>query len=322
MKAWQIGIIVFAVILVACMTLGVIFSRHSQPGAFSALTPYIARLNVEGSIAAAPSFDISGNAGYYHGWTLEKIDGLINDSSNKGILFFIDSPGGGVYESDELYLKIKEYKKTTGRPVYVSMGSMAASGGYYIASAADKIYANRNTWTGSIGVTMGTFIDISEFLSEHGVKTRTMISGRNKAMGGYFEPMTEEQQQIFQDLADEAYEQFTGIVAEERGFSDAKIKEIADGRIYTAKQALKLDLIDAIGTYDEAVEDMKETFGLENCPVIEEYYYKGSLLSRVLGSGLTDGIAVLLRYGKGDIGTVLELADKAGEMPVKYMYGR
>jgi protease-4 len=323
LKAWQTCLIIFASILAVCLLLALLFaSSRRTGGGFSAMTPYIARLNVEGSISSAQSANILGNArGYYHGWTLDKIDGLMDDNSNRGMILFIDSPGGGVYESDELYLKIKEYKETTNRPVYVAMGSMAASGGYYVASAADKIYANRNTWTGSIGVTMGTFIDVSEFLSEHGVRTNTVVSGKNKAMGGYFEPMTEEQRRIFQGLVDEAYEQFTGIVAEERGFSEATARQIADGRVYTARQALELGLIDAIGTYDEATDDMRESFGLEDCPVIEEYYYDGSLLSRVLGSELVGGISALLRYGRGDVGAVMELAEEARQTPVKYMYG-
>lgn len=110
------------------------------------------------------------------------------------MILFVNSPGGGVYESDELYLKIKEYQEQTECPVYAVMGSMAASGGYYISAPADKIVANRNTWTGSIGVTIGTLYDISGLLEQYGVKTETITAGRNKAMGSSVEPMTEEQE--------------------------------------------------------------------------------------------------------------------------------
>ena len=91
---------------------------------------------------------------------------MAEDDRNKGMILYVNTPGGSVYASDELYLKIKDYQETTGRPVYSSMQSQATSGGYYISAPCDKIIANRNCWTGSIGVTMGTFIDISGLLSD------------------------------------------------------------------------------------------------------------------------------------------------------------
>ena len=113
-------------------------------------------------------------------------------------------------------MKLKEYKEKTKRPVYAYMGSMAASGGYYISAPADMIFANRNCWTGSIGVTIGTLYDLSGFLERHGIKAVTIASGRNKSMGSIVDPLTDEQRRIFQSLVDEAYDQFVNIVAEER----------------------------------------------------------------------------------------------------------
>ncbi|GHU51132.1 peptidase [Clostridia bacterium] len=321
MKNWQKGLIIFIIIMVAIIIFGIIYGA-GRSSSFVSMGPYIARINVEGTISSAPSVDVFGNvAGYYHQWTLDKLDELMSDGNNKGIIFYIDTPGGGVYESDELYLRIKEYQEVTENPVYVAMGSMAASGGYYVAAPADKIFANRNTWTGSIGVTMGTMVDVSEFLGEHGVKTETFISGRNKAMGNYFDPMTDEQRNIYQALVDEAYDQFTGIVADEREFTDFKVRELADGRIYTAKQALELGLIDEIGTYDDAVADLKDTFGLENCAVTEFYYSNSSFISRVLGEDNMQQILAVLRYGKGDVGAILQFAGDMNRMPIRYMYG-
>ena len=134
------------------------------------------------------------------------------------------------------------------------MQSQATSGGYYISASCDKIIANRNCWTGSIGVTMGTLMDISELLENLGIKTNTITSGANKAMGSSYEAMTEEQREIFQSLIDEAYDQFVGIVADGRDMSEKEVRKIADGRIYTAKQALDNGLIDAIGTMEDAVQ--------------------------------------------------------------------
>ena len=133
---------------------------------------------------------------------------------------------------------------------------MAASGGYYVSVMSDKIYANRNCWTGSIGVTLGTMYDFSGLLEKYGIKVTTITSGANKAMGSSFEEMTEEQREIFQGLVDEAYDQFVGIVADGRGMSVAQVKKIADGRIYTAKQAADLGLIDGVCEEQEAKDLM------------------------------------------------------------------
>ena len=222
---------------------------------------YIGTLYIEGTI------DEYGTGTYNHQYILNAIDAMIYDDNNKGLILYINTPGGSVYASDEVYLKIREYQEITGRPVYSSMQSQATSGGYYISAPCDKIIANRNCWTGSIGVTMGTFIDLSELLGNLGIKTETITSGDNKSMGSSTEPMTDEQRAIFQALIDEAYEQFVGIVAEGRGMTDAEVKNLADGRIYTAQQALDNGLIDQISTYQEAAADMMETYGLTDCYV-------------------------------------------------------
>lgn len=202
---------------------------------------------------------------YNHQYILNAIEAMIEDEENKGIVLYVDTPGGSVFASDELYLKIKEYQTKTQRPVYASMQGTAASGGYYISAPCDKIFANRNCWTGSIGVTMGTFIDVSGLLEKLGVKTETITSGDNKAMGSNTEPMTKEQRAIFQGLIDEAYDQFVSIVAEGRNMSVENVKKLADGRIYTAKQAEANGLIDKVGTFEEAVADMKKGYNLGDC---------------------------------------------------------
>lgn len=210
------------------------------------------------------TIDEYGSGSYNHQYLLNAIDAMIYDNDNKGMILYVDTPGGSVYASDELYLKIKEYQESTGRPVYSSMQSQATSGGYYISVSCDKIIANRNCWTGSIGVTMGTFIDVSELLDKLGIKTTTITSGANKAMGSNTEPMTEEQKAIFQSLIDEAYEQFVSIVAEGRNMSIDTVKTIADGRIYSAQQALNNGLIDQVGTYEDAVNDMISSYNFNN----------------------------------------------------------
>ncbi|MBR0596801.1 signal peptide peptidase SppA [Clostridiales bacterium BAD-6] len=274
--------------------------------------PYLAALYVEGTILAGQVDTFGIATGYQHQWTLDKIDELMNDPENKGILLFIDSPGGGVYESDELYLKLNEYKETTERPVYAVMGSMAASGGYYIAAAADEIFANRNTWTGSIGVTIGTLYDISELLEKYGVKTVTITAGRNKAMGSSVEPLTQEQQAIFQSLVDEAYEQFVGIVAEERNLDLDAVKNLADGRVYTAKQAMELGLVDSIGTMEDAVYAMSEKYDLWDCDVIDIVYQDHSLWGNLFGSVKIPDLK------SGDVSALLEVVEGGNRFPISY----
>lgn len=222
---------------------------------------YIGTLYVEDTI------DEYGSGLYNHQYLLNAIDAMIEDEKNQGMILYVNTPGGSVFASDELYLKIREYQEKTGRPVYSSMQSQATSGGYYISASCDKIIANRNCWTGSIGVTMGTFIDVSELLNNLGVKTTTITAGDNKAMGSNTDPMTEEQKQIFQSLVDESYDQFVEIIAEGRDMSIEEVKALADGRIYTANQALENGLIDKIGTYEEAVSDMIKTYDLDDVAV-------------------------------------------------------
>ena len=311
------SLIIFGCIIVSIAVLALIgnYFKDSVSGGddeIAASGPYIAKIYVEGVIMSGQTDSFGLPVGYQHNWTLEKIDELIDDPDNKGLIVFVDSPGGGVYESDELYLKLREYSEKTGRPVYSAMGSMAASGGYYISAAADKIIANRNTWTGSIGVTIGTIYDISGMLEKYGVKTQTITAGRNKAMGSFTQPMTEEQIAIFQSLVDDAYDQFTGIISEERGIDIAKVKELADGRVYTAKQALDLGLVDAIGTAADAESDMKKEYDLLDCEVVDVTYQDDSLLGSIFS-----GVKIPDLKG-GDVSAILNKIDSDNPFPISY----
>lgn len=305
------GCIIVGIVILALIGNGIKNTMFGQEKDIAANGPYIATLYVEGSIMSGQSDTFGLPVGYQHNWTLNKIDEMIADSNNQGLILFVDSPGGGVYESDELYLKLKEYKDKTGRPVYSAMGSMAASGGYYISAAADKIFANRNTWTGSIGVTIGTLYDISGLLDRYGIKTETITAGRNKAMGSSVEPMTEEQKAIFQSLVDDAYDQFTGIVAEERNLSLPDVKALADGRIYTAKQALDLGLVDDIGTFKDAVDDMRESYDLSG-EVIDVVYQDNSFWRSFLGGVQIPDLK------NGDVSALMEVIEKDQHFPISY----
>lgn len=213
--------------------------------------PFVGVVRVEGTIMDAGSSTAFETVTYDHKATLDYIDEMIQSDYNEGILLYVDSPGGTVTESDELYLKLMEYKEVTGRKIWTYMGDQACSGGYYISMASDYIGINRNGWTGSIGVII-SLVNYSELYEKLGIKEIDITSGANKAMGSSGLEMTKEQEEIFQSMVDESYEQFVGIIAEGRNMSIAKVKELADGRIYTAKQALSNGLVDeVIKTYDE-----------------------------------------------------------------------
>lgn len=316
-KSKKKPLIIFGCILLAVILLGVACSAFDSDDSsdYADLSEdHISILHISGTISGEDSSDsLSGSGTYNHQWVLNRLDDVIGNPNNKGLILFVDTPGGAVYETDEIYYKLLEYKET-GRPLYSAMGSMAASGGYYISAPADKIIANRNCWTGSIGVTIGTLYDVSELLDKYGIKTVTITSGKNKAMGSSVEPMTEEQKEIFQSLVDEAYDQFTGIVAEGRNMPIKKVKKLADGRIYTAKQALNNGLIDQIGTLDDAISDMKKTYGLGDCQISDMEYTDDSLFSSIFGK-----LASAQKQNQSDVAALLEIMESQGDVPISYM---
>jgi len=327
--------IVAAVVAIAVSVVAIvitnIFAQEQDSRRFSGpVYPYIARITVVGEISGFSNRFASSDVSYHHRWTMQTIDTLIGDANNKGLILWLDTPGGTVYESDELYLKVMEYKEKTGRPVYSYMRRIAASGGYYVAAASDEIYANRNAWTGSIGVSLGTMFDVSEFLEEHGIRSTTIVAGSNKAMGSRYDPMTDEQLAIFQSIVDDAYERFVAIIASGRGMTDQEARALADGRIFTAGQALEAGLIDGIFGEREAEAEIKAKFegrpSLVDCFYRPDAYYR-SLFASFLGGG--QGIlGYLLGYDgsefiKGDVAAVLELAreqEESGAPPLKYLY--
>ena len=220
---------------------------------------FIAALYIEGVIEEK-------NYDYDQKWLMDTIHNLKDNKNNVALAIYIDSPGGGVYQADEVYLALQDYK-TTGRPVYVYQGPMAASGGYYISCAADQIYANRNTLTGCIGVIFGQSLDITGLLDKLGIKSKTFHSGRNKTMLSPDEPLTEEQEAIMQSMCDEAYQQFVNIVANGRNMKYYEAAKLSDGRLYTAKQGLENGLVDRIDSWDNMItvlaEDVLEKPGIK-----------------------------------------------------------
>lgn len=243
------------------------------------LDPYIALIMIEGTIEES-------NESYNQEYLLDSIDTISCDDNNVGIMLYINSPGGTVYEADELYLCLQDYKAYTGRPVYAYFGSMAASGGYYIGCAADYIIANRNTLTGSIGVIAGSSLDLTGLMEKYGISMTTFTAGENKNMLNYNSPVTPVQREIMQSVADEAYEQFTAIVADSRLMDIEDVKKLADGRVYTAQQAYDNGLIDDVGTFSDAISWMT-TFEYDEVAYdlkLYQFEHKATLYDYVMGA--------------------------------------
>ncbi len=216
-------------------------------------------LTISGTIQDTPS-SVLDTLSYNHSNLMDYVDYLIEDEGNKGIFLKVNSGGGAVYQSDEFYLKLMEYKEKTGRPVHAYFEDTAASGAYYISCAADYISANRNSWTGSIGVII-SYYNYSQLLDKLGVEEVIISTGPNKGMGSSASQLTENQREIYQSLVDDCYERFVSIVAQSRHLDIETVKQLADGRVYTAAQALDNGLIDNICSYDEAIDEMTAVTG-------------------------------------------------------------
>ncbi len=189
-----------------------------------------------------------------------------DNPSIKAIVFRINSPGGGVAASQEIYEAVKKVRDS-GKPVVVSMGSVAASGGYYVACGADSIVANPGTTTGSIGVILET-TNVSELMKKLGISVNVVKSGKFKDIGSPFRKMTPAEKAYLQEYIDNAYGQFVNVVSTERHIPIEKVKSFADGRIFTGEQAKKLGLVDVLGTYDDAISLAAKMAGIQGKPAL------------------------------------------------------
>lgn len=245
--------------LMALLVLGAIFVffllllavlNHFQGGEKFALGDKVAIIEVEGMIVSADK-------------TIERLQVAEEDASVKAVVLRIDSPGGGVGPSQEIHAEV--VKLVQAKPVVVSMGSLCASGGYYIAAPASRIYANPGTITGSIGVIM-EFTNIQELLDKVGLKNRVVKSGKHKDIGSPVRPMTAEDEAILQGLIDDVHSQFVEAVAAGRKLDVAIVKPLADGRIFTGRQAQASGLVDELGNLTSAIDAAAEMGGIVGEP--------------------------------------------------------
>ncbi len=188
------------------------------------------------------------------------------NQSIKAVLLRIDSPGGSAVASQEMYEEVKK-TRDSGKPVVVSMGSLAASGGYYVACGSSRLVANPGTLTGSIGV-ISEFLQFHEVLDKIGIDVKTIKSGKMKDAGSQTRKMTVEDQKYFQSLLDDVHDQFIEVVETERKLNHEDALALADGRVFTGKQALQYGLVDTLGTFEDAITIAAELAGIEGEPAI------------------------------------------------------
>ncbi|MDP3296608.1 MAG: signal peptide peptidase SppA [Thermodesulfovibrionia bacterium] len=212
---------------------------------------------------------------------IDELKTYAKDSSIKAVVIRIDSPGGAVAPAQEIYKEIVKLKKE--KKVVASMGSVAASGGYYIACPADKIVANPGTLTGSIGVIM-EIPNIEGLMKKIGVETKVIKSGKHKDIASMFKSMTEEERKILQSVLDDVHDQFIRAVSEGRNMKYENIKELADGRIFTGKKAKELGLVDTLGNLDDAVNLAGKLSGIKGEPRVVSKKEKLSIWNIISGN--------------------------------------
>ena len=223
------------------------------------------------------------------------------DKKVKAIVLEINSPGGGVVASDQMHKSIQDFKETTKKPVVVSMGETTASGGYYISTAADKIVANENTLTGSLGVIF-SYLNYKDAADKLGLEEEVIKSGEFKDIGSPTREPTEEEREILQDLVMESYDGFVEVIVEGRGLPEDRVRELADGRVYSGLQARELGLVDELGNLDTAARVSRELADVEEATVVR-YTQEPSLVelfqARLAASPESEAMKTLEAAGLG-----------------------
>lgn len=223
--------------------------------------------------------DVTGEI-FYDLQKIEEIEQYRDNDRIKSVVLFINSPGGGVAASQELYHAVRDLRAV--KPVVASMGSIAASGGYYVACAADSIVALEGTITGSIGV-IAMFLRTEELYHKIGLDVTVLKSGKFKDVGSPHRKMSVEEREYMGALLDRVYAQFIDAVSEGRNMRREEVATLAEGRLYSGEEALEAGLIDKIGTFGDAVRLAANMGGIAGEPKIVKKRKRLTLLDRILG---------------------------------------
>lgn len=277
----------------------------------------IVRLQVAGTIEDTGESGLFSTDTYNHQTFMQELKNIKNDPTIKGILLEVNSPGGSTYESAEIATQLQEIKNDKKIPIYVAMKNQAASGAYYISAGADKIFADSETVTGSIGVILHNS-NYSELMEKLGIDDTTVKSGALKDIGSSSRPVTEEDQKVLQDYIDSSYKRFVTVVAKGRGMSEEEVRKLADGRIYDGQQALENHLIDAIGYPDDALSALRKDKKLKDAEFIEYTADATGFVNTWLGSKLS------FLQGESDTSAMVKLVERlsSDDAPrAMYLYG-
>jgi len=279
-------------------------------------TSQIALLRVDGAIQDTGETSLLGaTKGYNHQQFLKQLDDIKNDINVKGIVLAVNSPGGGVLESKQIYEKIKLIQQSRKIPVYVSMGATAASGGYYISAPADKIFVDEETLTGSIGVIMQS-MNFSKLADKYGVKFETIKTGPYKDIMSGSREMTDGDRKILQSMIDDSYKRFLKVVSDGRNMPMDQVKKVADGRVMNGSQAVKAGLADDFGYTEDVITALKKDHNLKGSKVFE--YESAESLSSLFSTKMSSF------FGGGSVETqaITKLMNHYGTTPrLMYMYG-
>jgi protease-4 len=272
-RLWR-AVRLFALLLVAVFATAYVMTRIDESAPFGGRK--LALVRIEGIITDDKD-------------TLDELERYAKNPSVLGIVLRIDSPGGAVVPSQEIYEAINRLRTTYGKKVVVSMGTVAASGGYYIASASDKIVASPGTLTGSIGVIM-EIPNVEGLLKKVGVESIVIKSGAHKDTGSPLRAMSPEERALLQSVLDDVHQQFIEAVAKGRGLTVVDVTGLADGRIFTGRQAQAVGLVDQLGDLRDAIHAAATLVHIEGEPEVVEteprFSLRGLLQSKMFGNGV------------------------------------
>lgn len=193
---------------------------------------------------------------------------VARDPKVRILVIRVNSPGGSAVASEEIYKELSDFKKRTGMKIVVYFSDIAASGGYYVSMAGDKIVANPSSITGSIGVII-SYLNFQDLAAKYGVEMIVYKSGPHKDIVSEFRKPTDEEKAIIQSVVSDSYDTFVKVVSQGRGLDENQVRQLADGRIYSAKQAVGLKLIDSMGTFEDAITQAKNMAGISQASVVE-----------------------------------------------------
>ena len=276
------GIVILVIVLVACLVvlpviligLAVFLDIDTAGSPFGSFGSALGYLEVEGTITSSQAF-------------IQDLQAMERNPAVKGLLIRVDSPGGAVTPSHEIYSEIKRVRDS-GKPVVVSMGTLAASGGYYVSCPADVIVAAPGTLTGSIGVIM-EFPIVTGLMKKIGLGVSVVKSAEHKDIGSPFRDMTSSDRDLLQGVVADVYDQFLTIVSSEREIQMDSLRPIADGRILTGRQARAYGLVDSLGTFEDAKRIAADLCGIKGKPrLVKPRPRFRSLLTRLLAGAAAD----------------------------------